>query len=139
MLQNNSLRHHVLIGTGFPVAGIPTRPMVPVGAIALYRAIETSRWRNADISVRRTTGRRTSSDGLSGYIRSPSVNPETSAREAQQRTGQVSACTWSSRLNAPGWRADGHYYNMRGENISARCAQLRLLSDTGHLPNHRDR
>jgi hypothetical protein len=109
----------ILIGTGFPVAGTYETDG-PVGAIALYRAIETlgglpilvcgaplAGALNADYRVHKIT------------VGAPII----SAQKAQSALNEYQPSLVIS-IERPGMAADGHYYNMRGENISTQCASF---------------
>ena len=116
-LQNIS--GHVLIGTGFPVNNTYETDG-PVGAIALYQAIESLG--ATPILVCGAPLADAISDGY--HVHKITVGePETSAREAQLVLDKYQP-TLVISIERPGMAADGHYYNMRGENISARCASF---------------
>ena len=109
----------ILIGTGFPVAGTYETDG-PVGAIALYRAIETLG--GLPILVCGAP----LADALKMDFRVHKItvgNPEISAREAQSALDRYQPSLVIS-IERPGMATDGHYYNMRGENISAKCARF---------------
>ena len=106
----------VLIGTGFPV-GNTFETDGPVGAIALYQALEAL--------------------GARPVIACASPLAEALAADYRVLTlacapgngGERAATDWLAANNPaavvsierPGVTADGHYYNMRGEDISPRC------------------
>ncbi|MFO7552351.1 MAG: DUF4392 domain-containing protein [Haliea sp.] len=106
----------VLIGTGFPV-GNTFETDGPVGAIALYQGLEAL--------------------GARPVIACASPLAEALAADYRVLTlacapgdrGERVATDWLAANNPaavvsierPGVTADGHYYNMRGEDISPRC------------------
>jgi hypothetical protein len=107
----------VLIGTGFPVAGT-FETDGPLGAIALYRALEVLGARpwlacgpplcdalNDDYRVQPLVARDLNA-----------AESEASEVLAKLAPGVVIA------IEHPGMNADGSYYNMRGEDISAGSA-----------------
>lgn len=106
----------VIIGTGFPVAGT-FETDGPVGAIALYRAIEAlggqcwlacaeplSHELAVDFRVLPLVAR----------------TPDDARSEAAQCLARVLPDAIVA-IERPGRSADGAYYNMRGEDISAAC------------------
>ena len=127
MLQNIS--GHVLIGTGFPV-NHTYETDGPVGAIALYQAIESLG--AMPILVCGASLADAVSDDY--HVHKITVGePETSAREAQLVLDKYQPNLVIS-IERPGMAADGHYYNMRGENISARCASFDYFLTLANCP-----
>ncbi len=127
MLQNIS--GHVLIGTGFPVNNTYETDG-PVGAIALYQAIESLG--ATPILVCGAPLADAISDDY--HVHKITVGePETSAREAQLVLDKYQP-TLVISIERPGMAADGHYYNMRGENISARCASFDYFLTLANCP-----
>tara|TARA_B110000046_G_C13024703_1_gene413247 strand:+ start:3698 stop:4531 length:834 start_codon:yes stop_codon:yes gene_type:complete len=127
MLQNIS--GHVLIGTGFPV-NHTYETDGPVGAIALYKAIET-----LGATPILVCGAPLA-DALNDDFRVYKITvgePQISAREAQIVIDQYQPSLVIS-IERPGMAADGHYYNMRGENISARCASFDYFLSLANCP-----
>jgi hypothetical protein len=111
MLQNIS--GHVLIGTGFPVINTYETDG-PVGAIALYRAVEALGATPVLVCGAPLA------DAISSDYRVHKITvgePATSAQEAQLVIDRYQPSLVIS-IERPGMAADGHYYNMRGENIS---------------------
>jgi hypothetical protein len=106
----------VLIGTGFPVLDT-FETDGPAGAIALYQTLELL-GRSAVIACGESLARALRADFtvlvLTDFEREAATRSARSAL-ASMRPGAVLA------LERPGLAADGQYYNMRGENISARC------------------
>jgi hypothetical protein len=109
----------ILIGTGFPVAGTYETDG-PVGAIALYRAIETLGGLPILVCGAPLAG------ALYADYRVHKITvgaPKISAQEAQSALNEYQPSLVIS-IERPGMAADGHYYNMRGENISTQCASF---------------
>ena len=127
MLQNIS--GHVLIGTGFPV-NHTYETDGPVGAIALYQAIESLG--AMPILVCGAPLADAVSDDYHVH-KITAGEPETSAREAQLVLDKYQPNLVIS-IERPGMAADGHYYNMRGENISARCASFDYFLTLANCP-----
>lgn len=113
----HNIQGNVIIGTGFPVTST-FETDGPVGAIALYDTLEAlgsrpilacgpplSRSLADDYRVLELTAR----------------NLEAAQQEAKEQllAFQPSAIV---SIERPGLAADGCYYNMRGEDITARCA-----------------
>jgi hypothetical protein len=119
----------VIIGTGFPVAGT-FETDGPVGAIALYRALEAlggQCWLAcADPLCTvleqdfRVLPLRALSDG--------EADSEASLRLAQIAPDAVVA------IERPGRAEDGAYYNLRGEDISANCGIFDTYLDLAACP-----
>jgi hypothetical protein len=106
----------VIIGTGFPVAGT-FETDGPVGAIALYKALETlgarpyiacglplSQALAADYRVINLTARNIEAAGIEAEKQLLALKPQAIIA-----------------IERPGIAADGRYYNMRGEDITAHC------------------
>lgn len=111
------LRGAVIIGTGFPVSGT-FETDGPVGAIALYQALRLlgakpviacgpplSKALAGDYEVLELAARE---------LRAASIEAATQLQEF--RPEAIVA------IERPGLAADGRYYNMRGEDITARCS-----------------
>ena len=127
MLQNIS--GHVLIGTGFPVTDTYETDG-PVGAIALYRAVE------ALGAIPILVCGAPLADAISSDYRVHKITvgePATSAQEAQLVIDKYQPALVIS-IERPGMAADGHYYNMRGENISQRCASFDYFLSLASCP-----
>lgn len=113
----NKCKGHVLIGTGFPVVDT-FETDGPVGAIALYKALETL---GATPII--VCGPPVSQALMKDYR----VH-EIRVGEHQERTLEAFQALYNYQPDAvlsierPGQAADGGYYNMRGESISARTA-----------------
>ena len=111
------IRGTVIIGTGFPVTST-FETDGPVGAIALYDTLEAlgaqpilacgpplSRSLTDDYRVLELTAR----------------NLDSAQREAERQLLNLSPAAIVS-IERPGLAADNRYYNMRGEDITERCA-----------------
>ncbi|WP_286238146.1 DUF4392 domain-containing protein [Neptuniibacter halophilus] len=113
----NKCKGHVLIGTGFPVVDT-FETDGPVGAIALYNALEAL---GATPVI--VCGPPVSQALMDDYR----VH-EIRVGEHQERTLEAFQALYHYNPDAvlsierPGQAADGGYYNMRGESISARTA-----------------
>ena len=109
----------VLIGTGFPVAGTYETDG-PVGAIALYRALETLGAKPVLVCGAPLA------DAISSDYRVHKISvgdPAVSKLEAANALQQYQPSLVIS-IERPGMAADGKYYNMRGEDISTVCASF---------------
>lgn len=107
----------VLIGTGFPV--IDTfETDGPVGAIALYQAFEAL---GAEPII--VCGPPLSNELEKDYrVHSLKVGPHDGRSEEAINALNDLTPELIISIERPGMAADGNYYNMRGENISARAA-----------------
>jgi hypothetical protein len=110
---------NVLIGTGFPVAGTYETDG-PVGAIALYRALETLGATPVLVCGAPLA------DAIARDYRVHKISvgePAVSKVEAEKALQQYQPSLVIS-IERPGMAADGLYYNMRGEDISPACASF---------------
>ncbi len=107
----------VLIGTGFPVVDT-FETDGPVGAIALYQALETLGAKPVIVC-----GDPLATAMADRYqVHKIAVGPHSEReQEAQQALQQLQPALIIS-IERPGQAADGNYYNMRGEDISPRAA-----------------
>lgn len=112
----NNCTGTVLIGTGFPVVDTYETDG-PVGAIALYRALE----RIGAKPVLVTGGPLAKALANDFTIHEIPVGNADHAALSQQALDELQPELVIS-IERPGMAADGNYYNMRGEDISARCA-----------------
>ena len=112
-------RGTVLIGTGFPVVDTYETDG-PVGAIALYRAIE-----KLGATPVLVCGAPLANVIADDYrVHQISVgNPRVEDDEARSALAKYQPALIIS-IERPGQATDGNYYNMRGENISPRCARF---------------
>lgn len=113
----NKCKGHVLIGTGFPVVDT-FETDGPVGAIALYNALEKLG----------ATPVLVCGPPVSQALMSQFRVHEIRVGEHQERQLEAFKALYRYNPDAivsierPGQAADGGYYNMRGESISARTA-----------------
>ena len=108
---------NVLIGTGFPVNDTYETDG-PLGAIALYNALE-----HLGATPILVCGAPLA-DALKTDYRVHKITvgqPSSAASEAREALAHYSPSLIIS-IERPGMAKDGHYYNMRGEDISPRCA-----------------
>ena len=123
------IRGTVIIGTGFPVTST-FETDGPVGAIALYDALETlgahpilacgpplSRSLTDDYRVLELTAR----------------DIESAQLEAEQQLLDLEPAAIVS-IERPGLAADNRYYNMRGEDITERCAFFDPMMNSANCP-----
>ena len=119
----------VLIGTGFPVAGTYETDG-PVGAIALYRTLETLGAEPILVCGAPLA------DAIANDYRVHKISlgePVVSRVEAQNALQQYQPSLVIS-IERPGMAADGKYYNMRGEDISPACASFDYFLSTASCP-----
>lgn len=114
------LRHcdgNILIGTGFPVVKT-FETDGPVGAIALYQAFEKLGATPAIVCGRPI------SEALRPRYRVHEIRVGDHDRRAQEAQAALDSLQPQAiiSIERPGQAADGAYYNMRGENISAHTA-----------------
>lgn len=124
-----SAKGTVLIGTGFPVAGTYETDG-PVGAIALYRALETLGAEPVLVCGAPLA------DAIANDYRVHKISlgePATSKGEAQNALQQYQPSLIIS-IERPGMAADGNYYNMRGEDISPACASFDYFLSLANCP-----
>jgi hypothetical protein len=106
----------VIIGTGFPVAG-SFETDGPVGAIALYKALEqlgAEPWLACAPPLADRIGGDYRVLGLS------STNLAQATQEARTALAELSPAAVVS-IERPGLTDDGRYYNMRGVDITDQC------------------
>jgi hypothetical protein len=119
----------VLIGTGFPVAGTYETDG-PVGAIALYQALETLGAKPILVCGAPLA------DAIAADYRVQKISvgkPAVSKVEAQKVLQQYKPSLVIS-IERPGMAADGNYYNMRGEDISLACASFDYFLSLADCP-----
>lgn len=124
-----STRGTVLIGTGFPVAGTYETDG-PVGAIALYRVLETLGATPVLVCGAPLA------DAIASDFRVHKISvgkPAVSLIEAEKALQQYQPSLVIS-IERPGMAADGKYYNMRGEDISAACASFDYFLSLASCP-----
>lgn len=123
------IRATIIIGTGFPVTAT-FETDGPVGAIALYDTLEALGARPilacgpplsdaliADYRVLQLTAR----------------DLEAAAEQAREQLQLLQPAAIIS-IERPGLASDGRYYNMRGEDITARCAFFDPFLDHASCP-----
>ncbi|NNE64647.1 MAG: DUF4392 domain-containing protein [Gammaproteobacteria bacterium] len=132
MRAANILRHckgHVFIGTGFPVVDT-FETDGPVGTIALYDALET-----LGASPVIVCGR-----PISEVLASKYRVHEIRVGDHDQREHEALMALYKYlpeaivSIERPGQAADGGYYNMRGESISARTACFDSFMNMARCP-----
>ena len=132
MRAANILRHckgHVFIGTGFPVVDT-FETDGPVGTIALYDALET-----LGASPVIVCGR-----PISEVLASKYRVHEIRVGDHDQREHEALMALYEYlpeavvSIERPGQAADGGYYNMRGESISARTACFDSFMNMARCP-----
>jgi D-glutamate cyclase-like, C-terminal len=107
----------VIIGTGFPVTET-FETDGPVGAIALYNTLEAL-GAEPIIACGPPLSRALAQDYRLIELRAPDlVAAEAEAREYLDTLAPAAIIS----IECPGLTGDGRYYNMRGEDITARCA-----------------
>ena len=125
----NKCKGHVLIGTGFPVVDT-FETDGPVGAIALYHALE--KLGATPILV--------CGPPVSQALMHDFRVHEIRGGEHQERTLEAFKALYHYQPDAvmsiarPGPASDGDYYNMRGENISARTACFDTFINNAKCP-----
>ena len=117
----------VLIGTGFPVDDT-FETDGPLGAIALYRAIESMGARPVIVAGSPLADK--IADDFT--VHKISVG-EVRHGEAEQALVKLKPCLIIS-IERPGITADGKYRNMRGEDISNRCANFDQFIHQANCP-----
>ena len=125
----NKCKGHVLIGTGFPVVDT-FETDGPVGAIALYRALETLGATPVIVC----------GPPVSQALMKDFRVHEIRVGEHQERTLEAFQALYHYNPDAvlsierPGQAADGGYYNMRGESISPRTACFDTFVNNAKCP-----
>ena len=107
----------VIIGTGFPVMDT-FETDGPVGAIALYNALQTLGTR-AIIACGPPLSQGLVDDFQ--VLELTATDLASAEREAADQLRRLQPAAIVS-IECPGLAGDGRYYNMRGEDITARCA-----------------
>jgi hypothetical protein len=106
----------VIIGTGFPVSGT-FETDGPVGAMALYQALETL-GAHPIIACGAPLSHALAEDYRVLELTARDLAAARTEAAMQLRAVQPQAIV---AIERPGLAADGRYYNMRGEDITARC------------------
>lgn len=107
----------VIIGTGFPVDQT-FETDGPPGAMALARALAA---RGTEVSLACAPPIADVLAEQFAVLELCAFDPASARREAGQRLAAIAPDAVVS-IERPGLTADGRYYNMRGEDISERCA-----------------
>lgn len=113
------IRGTVLIGTGFPVTDT-FETDGPVGAIALYDSLQAL---GAQPLIACGPPLCVALAGSYRVLALSAANPEAATLEATAWLRQLQPAAVIT-IESPGLAEDGRYYNMRGEDISARCARF---------------
>jgi hypothetical protein len=127
--QLRDISGNVIIATGFPV-GDTFETDGPVGAIALYDTLEAL---GAEVYLACAAPL---ADALRGDYRVLDLRATdltTAKLEAQENLQRLSPVAIIS-IERPGIAADGRYYNMRGEDITARCGFFDPYMDAASCP-----
>lgn len=111
------IRGTVIIGTGFPVTDT-FETDGPVGAIALYESLQAL-GANPVIACGPPLSRAISDQYEILELSAPDL--ESAVAEAEARLAALQPAAVVS-IERPGLAEDGRYYNMRGEDITARCS-----------------
>ncbi len=119
----------IIIGTGFPVSDT-FETDGPVGAIALYDALE-SLGRDPWLACAPPLSTALAADYQ--VLELTANNLEQAEREADEVLAKLKPQAIVS-IERPGLAADGRYYNMRGEDISPRCAYFDPFLDRASCP-----
>ena len=115
----NSAAGPILIGTGFPVDST-FETDGPLGAIALYRAIQKLGGSPVLVCGDPLAERLKSDFRVYQITVADNANREHEARQGLQKLSPSLVVS----IERPGLNAEGNYCNMRGENISRRCASF---------------
>lgn len=127
--QLRDISGNIVIATGFPV-GDTFETDGPVGAIALYDTLEAL---GAEVYLACAAPL---ADALRGDYKildlraTDLTTAKLEARENLQRLNPVAIIS----IERPGIAADGRYYNMRGEDITARCGFFDPYMDAASCP-----
>jgi hypothetical protein len=120
----------VILGTGFPVeATFETDG--PLGAIALYAALEAL-GKTCYLACADPLAKALGDDYR--ILQLKGFDHASGRREAQQSLARLSPDAVVS-IERPGFATDGRYYNMRGEDISARCAVFDYYLELADCPS----
>lgn len=123
------VRDTVIIGTGFPVTST-FETDGPVGAIALYDTLDAL---GAQPVLACGPPLCDALNGDYRVLRLGTDSLESSAEQARQQLEQLQPAAIVS-IERPGLASDGRYYNMRGEDITERCAFFDPFLDQASCP-----
>jgi hypothetical protein len=123
------IRATIIIGTGFPVTAT-FETDGPVGAIALYDTLEALGARPI-----LACGPPLSDALIEDYrvLQLTARDLEAAAEQAREQLQLLQPAAIIS-IERPGLASDGRYYNMRGEDITARCAFFDPFLDHASCP-----
>jgi hypothetical protein len=124
-----NIEGNVIIGTGFPVTST-FETDGPVGAIALYDTLQALGSRPI-LACGPPLSRSLSDDYR--VLELTAQNLEAAQQEANEQLLAIQPSAIVS-IERPGLAADGRYYNMRGEDITARCAFFDPFIDKADCP-----
>lgn len=119
----------VLIATGFPVEKT-FETDGPLGAIALYQAL-TARGVHCDLACADPLASQLCDDFNVHTLKA--FDPEQGISEAREALAALQPDAIVS-IERPGMAADKRYYNMRSEDISARCAVFDYYLELADCP-----
>ena len=123
------IRGNVVIGTGFPVTST-FETDGPVGAIALYDTLEA-----LGANPIMACGPPLSVSLQDDYrvLELTTSDLETAQQQVEQQLASLQPSAVVS-IERPGLAADNRYYNMRGEDITERCAFFDPFIDAARCP-----
>jgi len=124
-----NIEGNVIIGTGFPVTST-FETDGPVGAIALYDTLQALGSRPI-LACGPPLSRSLSDDYRVLELCAGDI--EAAQQEANEQLLAIQPSAIVS-IERPGLAADGRYYNMRGEDITARCAFFDPFMDKADCP-----
>jgi hypothetical protein len=120
----------VIIGTGFPVTDT-FETDGPVGAIALYNTLK----KLGAAPILACAPPLSNALAADYEVLALTANTLESARiEAREQLATIAPVAIVS-IERPGLSQDGHYYNMRGEDISNRCAYFDPFLEQAQCPS----
>ena len=125
----HNIQGNVIIGTGFPVTST-FETDGPVGAIALYDTLDALGSRPI-LACGPPLSRSLADDYR--VLELCAGNLEAARQEASEQLLALQPSAIVS-IERPGLAADGRYYNMRGEDITARCAFFDPFLDNADCP-----
>jgi hypothetical protein len=125
----HNIEGNVIIGTGFPVTST-FETDGPVGAIALYDTLQALGSRPI-LACGPPLSHSLSDDYR--VLELTAGNLEAAHQEAKEQLLAIQPSAIVS-IERPGLAADGRYYNMRGEDITPRCAFFDPFIDSADCP-----
>ena len=124
-----NLSGNVIIGTGFPVADT-FETDGPVGAIALYKTLKKLGATPILACAPPLSNALTAEYEVLALTANNLEDAKIEAREQHAKIAPVAIIS----IERPGLSQDGRYYNMRGEDISRRCAYFDPFLDQAPCP-----